>query len=208
MGIWDTVGALGVPSDFIFARIFNRKYQFHDLDLSRMVKSVRHVLAIDERRRTFVATPWENIDQLNSHAGMADADPAERPYLQQWFPGDHASVGGGGDVNGLWQAAIVWVVEGAERCGLAIDQKGLNEYRKSIDHTASVYCMKRRTFSLSSLSFRRWRDGPTKGREAEVSELARRRIKEPGERLFERRLYRPRTLGEVLQNLAEQLGRG
>jgi hypothetical protein len=43
-----------------------------------------------------------------------------RPYRQVWFPGDHASVGGGGDVNGLWQAALVWVVEGAQLRGLAL----------------------------------------------------------------------------------------
>ena len=36
IGIWDTVGALGVPG---FMRFFHRKYQFHDLELSRMVKA-------------------------------------------------------------------------------------------------------------------------------------------------------------------------
>ena len=102
----------------LFASLFNRKYQFHDLALSRMVKSARHALAIDEKRRTFVATPWKNIDDLNRHAGRADVPAAEQPYLQQWFPGDHATVGGGGDVNGLWEASLVWVVEGGNAAGL------------------------------------------------------------------------------------------
>src|SRR5581483_5864758 len=69
--IWDTVGALGVPTGLFFANYFNRKYEFHDLALSRMVKSARHVLSIDERRRTFVATPWTNIDELNRAAAGA-----------------------------------------------------------------------------------------------------------------------------------------
>jgi uncharacterized protein (DUF2235 family) len=208
MGVWETVGSLGVPSDFLFASLFNRKYQFHDLALSRMVKSARHALAIDEKRRTFVATPWENIDDLNRHSGRADVPAAEQPYLQQWFPGDHATVGGGGDVNGLWEASLVWVVEGGQRCGLAVDQAALDVYRKNIKHFVSVHCMNRRTFSWSSLSLRRWREGPRKGREAEVSEVARQRIKETKERLFERRLYRPKSLREVLQSLAQQLGLG
>jgi len=206
MGIWDTVGSLGVPSDFLFASLFNKKYQFHDLALSRMVKSARHALAIDEKRRTFVATPWENIDELNKHAGRADVAYADQPYLQQWFPGDHATVGGGGDVNGLWEATLVWVVEGAQRCGLAVNQATVDTYRANIKHFVSVHCMKRRTFSWSSLSLRRWREGPRKGRESEVSEVARRRIKEAKDQLHERRLYRPKSLREVLQGIAQQLG--
>ena len=206
MGVWETVGSLGVPSDFLLASLFNRKYQFHDLALSRMVKSARHAVAIDEKRRTFVATPWENIDDLNRHAGRADVPVAEQPYLQQWFPGDHATVGGGGDVNGLWEASLVWVVEGGQRCGLAVDQAALDSYRNNIKHFVSVHCMNRRTLSWSSLSLRRWREGPRKGREAEVSEVARLRIKESKDRLFERRLYRPKSLREVLQGLAQQLG--
>jgi uncharacterized protein (DUF2235 family) len=51
VGVWDTVGSLGIPGNSIFASRFNRRYQFHDLALSRMVKSARHALAIDERRR-------------------------------------------------------------------------------------------------------------------------------------------------------------
>jgi uncharacterized protein (DUF2235 family) len=199
MGIWDTVGALGVPSQFFFSGLFNRKYQFHDLALSRMVRSARHALAIDERRRTFMATPWSNIDELNREAVQSGADPAALPYLQQWFPGDHASVGGGGDVNGLWQAALVWVVEGAEQRGLAVDGAELEQYRKDRDHRASVYCMKKAAFSLAAISTRRWRDGPK--HPAEVSEIACQRVREAPANLFERKPYRPKTLKAVIKML-------
>jgi uncharacterized protein (DUF2235 family) len=201
MGIWDTVGALGVPTGLFLANYFNRKYEFHDLALSRMVKSARHALSIDERRRTFVATPWTNIDDLNRAAAGTAAAPSALPYLQQWFPGDHASVGGGGDVNGLWQAALVWVVEGAQACGLHVDQAALDDYRGDIDHTVSVYCMKKRSFSLASLSTRRWRRGPGESGLSDVSDIASRRVKEPAARLYERRLYRPKTLRAVLKSL-------
>jgi uncharacterized protein (DUF2235 family) len=206
VGIWDTVGALGVPSGFLFANSFNKKYQFHDLALSSMVKNARHALSIDERRRTFVPTPWTNIGELNREATGSASNRAGPPYLQQWFPGDHASVGGGGDVNGLWQATLVWVVEGAQACGLAIDPAGLEEYRDDIDYTVSVYCMKKPTFSLSSLSLRRWRDGPGEGDLSEVSEIAQRRLRAPATSLFERRPYRPRTLRAVINSFIEGAG--
>jgi uncharacterized protein (DUF2235 family) len=202
IGLWDTVGALGVPG-MLFAK-FNRKYQFHDLELSRMIKSTRHALAIDERRRTFKATPWTNLAQLNEASARSPGDP--EPYQQLWFPGDHASVGGGGDVNGLWQAALVWVVEGAQLRGLAINQQELEQYRGDIDHKASVQCMKKPVFSWASLSFMSSRRGPDENGLPEVSEIARLRIKEPAANLFERRPYRPRTLRAILRKFRTELG--
>jgi uncharacterized protein (DUF2235 family) len=201
LGIWDTVGALGVPG---LMRFFRRKYQFHDLELSRMAKGARHALAIDEKRRTFKATPWTNLVELNKEAGHGSASLADAPYQQLWFPGDHASVGGGGDVNGLWQAALAWVVEGAQRAGLAIDQEGLEEYRRDIDCKVSVHCMKQPMFSWASISLLGSRKGPDQL--DYVSDIARQRVKEPAANLFERRLYRPRTLRQVLRQFATELG--
>jgi uncharacterized protein (DUF2235 family) len=53
LGIWDTVGALGIPNGILFAGRYNRRYRFHDHNLSSMVRQARHALAIDERRVTF-----------------------------------------------------------------------------------------------------------------------------------------------------------
>jgi uncharacterized protein (DUF2235 family) len=201
LGIWDTVGALGVPG---FMHFFHHQYQFHDLELSRMVKSARHALAIDERRLTFAATPWTNFDKLNAEAGQSSSDPADPPYQQLWFPGDHASVGGGGDVNGLWQATLVWIIEGAQRAGLTVDQDDLEAYRRDIDCKVSVNCMKKPMFSLSSISPRRSRRGPDEL--PYVSDIARQRVKQPAADLFEKRLYRPRTLRSVIKRFRSELG--
>jgi uncharacterized protein (DUF2235 family) len=200
IGIWDTVGALGVPG---FMRFFHRNYQFHDLELSRMVKAARHALAIDERRLTFAATPWTNFDKLNEAAGQPSPS-ADAPYQQLWFPGDHASVGGGGDVNGLWQAALVWVVEGAQRSGLSVNQEDLELYRRDIDCKVSVNCMKKPMFSLASISFLSSRKGPDEL--PYVSDIARQRVKQPAADLFEKRLYRPRTLRSVIKRFRSELG--
>jgi hypothetical protein len=68
-----------------------------------------------------ISSRWGRSHPLDRRIHRSDAsDLQTRPYRQVWFPGDHASVGGGGDVNGLWQAALVWVVEGAQLRGLAL----------------------------------------------------------------------------------------
>lgn len=90
LGVWDTVGALGVPRHVpLFGRLTARKYRFHDADLSGMVRAARHALALDERRGTFRPALWRNVAALNAGA-------VGEPYRQLWFVGDHGAVGGGG----------------------------------------------------------------------------------------------------------------
>ncbi len=118
LGVWDTVGALGVPGHLRFAALANRGLRFHDTALSRHVRAARHAVAIDERRRAFPPTLWDNLDALN--CGGADGR-----YQQRWFPGDHGSVGGGGPSSALSDDAALWVIEGAEAAGLAFDPAAL-----------------------------------------------------------------------------------
>ena len=65
LGVWDTVGALGIPASFELLSWANSKHRFHDTDLSAFVKSARHAVAIDERRKDFAPTLWTNLDSLN-----------------------------------------------------------------------------------------------------------------------------------------------
>ena len=52
IGVWDTVGALGIPLRGL-SKLTTRRHRFHDVELSRFVKHACHALAIDERRRPF-----------------------------------------------------------------------------------------------------------------------------------------------------------
>jgi uncharacterized protein (DUF2235 family) len=45
LGVWDTVGALGVPAHLALAARLNRGLQFHDTALSPMVAAARHAVA-------------------------------------------------------------------------------------------------------------------------------------------------------------------
>jgi uncharacterized protein (DUF2235 family) len=112
IGVWDTVGALGLPVEF-FDRFTHSKYAFHDVTLSSRVQNAFHALAIDERRKPFSPTLWEQ-----------PAEDLGRNWLEQaWFPGVHANVGGGYPDSSLSDIALRWMIERVtERCRLAVDQ--------------------------------------------------------------------------------------
>jgi uncharacterized protein (DUF2235 family) len=212
MGIWDTVGAMGVPANVAFADLFNRRYRFHDSALSSMVRNGRHAVAIDERRRIFKATLWENVKQLNADAAMEASSGLrlQPPYLQQWFPGDHGSVGGGGDVVGLSDEALVWVLDGAVRLGLGVDLDKLGERRHNADYRAPLHNIKQPAFGivafLMSLLPRGRRKELWEVEAAQLSESACKRLVETAENLPGRRLYRPRPLRRIADGMTSKAG--
>jgi uncharacterized protein (DUF2235 family) len=118
LGVWDSVGALGVPAHIpLLGEWAKRRYRFHDADLSSMVRAARHAVALDERRRSFAPTRWTNVAKLNAEA----LDPAKEPYRELFFAGDHGSVGGGGDIRDLSSIALRWIMDGASDAGLAFN---------------------------------------------------------------------------------------
>jgi uncharacterized protein (DUF2235 family) len=118
VGILDTVGLRGIPSNFgPIGFLLNRGLQFHDLKLSNRVKCARQALAIDEERVIFQPALWSNLEELNQDAG-ADVAGAEAPFQQRWFPGTHDDVVG---VTGspLGNEPFRWISQGASKVGLA-----------------------------------------------------------------------------------------
>lgn len=83
VGVWDTVGALGIPGD-VFAGLDGDICGFLETNLHPDVKAAYHAVSIDERRPEFVPTLW-NPDSV------APGNKLE----QIWFAGVHADVGGG-----------------------------------------------------------------------------------------------------------------
>ncbi|WP_400087769.1 DUF2235 domain-containing protein [Yoonia sp. R78084] len=205
LGVWDTVGALGVPGYWAAAPLFNKRHQFHDADLSRTVLSARHAVAIDEQRRTFAPALWsDKLDRMNRTALEVDEetslDPATRadwPYRQEWFPGDHGSVGGGGDRLGLSAFAFDWVAEGAQRAELCMDSAKLAQVREGRNIREALVNQSRLGLLARVMRLRPFdRDGPT--RVVDVSQTAIDRIAcDPA--------YQPKTLAKVLPKLQETL---
>lgn len=114
LGVWDTVGSLGIPTSRLRAPWIERRYQFHDTQLSDIIDIACHAVAIDERRRAFAPTLWDTSSVDNGQL-----------IEQLWFPGDHGAVGGGGPRRGLSDGAFLWMMQHASRAGLGIDSSHL-----------------------------------------------------------------------------------
>jgi uncharacterized protein (DUF2235 family) len=108
VAVFDTVGALGIPDlGFGIARLFNRRYRFHDTELSTRVAAAFQALAIDEHRRPFRPSVWTQ---------QADAQGQE--VEQVWFSGVHCNIGGGYPDSSLSDIALLWIAEKARRHGI------------------------------------------------------------------------------------------
>jgi hypothetical protein len=109
LGVFDTVGALGIPLQSF--QLYNRgQFEFHNVELSSIVRVNLHALAIDERRGPFQAAIWRK-PKFKIYASATE---------QVWFPGVHADIGGGyfsdedrsGDVGPtLDDLSLQWMVE-------------------------------------------------------------------------------------------------
>lgn len=110
VGVWDTVGALGIPFNIRLLEDKTR-YNFHDVTLSSWVVHAFHAMALDERRDVFKPTLWEASNKM----------PATNTLEQVWFSGVHANIGGGYAQSGLSDIALVWMIEKAGRIGLHVD---------------------------------------------------------------------------------------
>lgn len=206
VGVWDTVGALGIPNVLPFAEWLNRRRGFHDVKLTSKVHSARHALAIDERRKLFRPTTWNNVAELNARCG-ADHYDSEAPYQQRWFPGVHGAVGGGGKDRKLSDQALSWILSGARRSGLEINSGVTSRiHETSPDRTGALQNEHDRPWHDRSVPgvVKRWimnadREGPLETND--VSAFAKWRFYADAEVLPEKALYRPPTLSEVASEL-------
>lgn len=109
IGVWDTVGALGIPVRGL-AALQKDKYQFHDTELSGSVRHAYHALAIDERRGPFRPTLWDYMPK------------PDQKVEQVWFSGVHSDIGGGYEDPSLSDIALQWMLDKAKGADLALDE--------------------------------------------------------------------------------------
>lgn len=115
IGVWDTVGSLGIPTSGPLGWWSRRKHGFHDVRLSSHVQNGFHAIAVDERRRPFSPALWEVRESDRA------ADAARQTIEQRWFVGVHSNVGGGYTDAKLSNLALKWVAERARSCGLELN---------------------------------------------------------------------------------------
>jgi uncharacterized protein (DUF2235 family) len=97
IGVWDTVGSMGIPLYVESGDARVDVFRFADTALSPAVLNGFHAVSVDEQRSDFTPTLW---------------DPREN-VTQVLFPGAHADVGGGypptDNQNGLSDGALAWM---------------------------------------------------------------------------------------------------
>ncbi|KAI1344263.1 hypothetical protein F5Y15DRAFT_107250 [Xylariaceae sp. FL0016] len=120
VGVWDTVGALGIPQSRILNRLgirpSNREYQFYNTNLSCKIEHAFHALALDETRGPFMPTLWER-----------NPEAEEAPDLRQvWFPGSHANIGGGWEDQGVANSTLAWMMDQLASVGCEFTEGALD----------------------------------------------------------------------------------
>jgi uncharacterized protein (DUF2235 family) len=108
LGLWDTVKAFGTlwPQSLPHTR--------HN----PAVRTVRHALSLDERRRSFKPTLWGGLE-ATVEAPALHYDERPQDVKEVWFAGSHSDVGGGypKDECGLALASLRWMICEVLRCG-------------------------------------------------------------------------------------------
>jgi uncharacterized protein (DUF2235 family) len=164
LGIWDTVGALGIPGSLLgpVARLWNARYAFHDTSLSRIVENARHAVALDERRVFFEPALWNNLDETDQGIGLNRGDTGEtRRYQQVWFAGNHGIVGGSTGPEGLAAASLAWIWAGARAKGLSL-KPGQTIPTVLVDVVGKAPALDEQGALYRVLPFLlRWRHGPS-----------------------------------------------
>lgn len=104
VGVWDTVGAMGIPK-YTHGENYDA-FQFADTKLNPKVDKGFHAVSRDEEREVFSPTLWENTSKVT----------------QLLFPGAHADVGGGypqaNNESGLSDISLEWMIENLKSEGL------------------------------------------------------------------------------------------
>ena len=137
IGVWDTVNATGVPINEVRILLLRWWPYVQDKSIKHLplcVKTGFHALAIDEARKTFSPTLWD------------EATLAADQYVEQvWFAGVHSNVGGGYPKDSLAQVSLEWMIGRLEMLQSLekskSDNHGLlfNAKRKNLREDADVH---------------------------------------------------------------------
>lgn len=202
LGVWDTVSAIGAPEILPGSSRINVRHRYHDTSVTKFIDSARHAIAIDERRSLFPSVRFGDLTELNKEKKF-EADNAGAPYQERFFPGEHGSVGGGGDIRGLSDAALAWILQGAKRVGLELDTaSGTRIQSIAPDPLAplnNIRNAKPDLLSMTLYQIKSDRVGPDKFWQLSSSVL--RRWKADASLLEEKVSYRPATLRKLQEEL-------
>lgn len=123
LGLWDTVKSYGGI----------RPIMLPHLRHNPCVRTVRHALALNERRSWFDATTWGRLDldkkgalvRLKETLSSGDYHALEAQDIEEvWFRGCHSDIGGGDAEAVTGMIALRWMLGEAKSKGLVLNQNG------------------------------------------------------------------------------------
>jgi hypothetical protein len=123
VGVWDTVGSLGIPAA---VGIVDPSSTSSCIRLHPDVLNAYHAIAIAEKRAEFPPTLWTGA-------------PAPGQTVEQvWFTGVHSDVGGGeppdsSGTTALSDITLGWMMAKAVPVGLQLDPQVLAKYSLPLD---------------------------------------------------------------------------
>jgi uncharacterized protein (DUF2235 family) len=134
IGVWDTVGALGIPAGTL-PIIGGLWPNFHDTELNCFIENAYQALGIDEHRGMYQPAIWTKKTDSTppEEPGRPWLRPEQQHVEQRWFTGAHSNIGGGYPDAGLSDLAWVWMIEKARLHGLTFDEEYVRT-RTRADH--------------------------------------------------------------------------
>ncbi|OJJ99893.1 hypothetical protein ASPACDRAFT_43527 [Aspergillus aculeatus ATCC 16872] len=147
IGVFDTVGALGLPNNTLydFTNYNSTEHGFHDTDVQPQLKHAFQALALDDHRAPFSPTLW-HLPTRNTTTKL----------IQCWCPGRHIHIGGGseetvqhvGDLESMASLSLTWMNDRVrEHTNLQFESYELTRLYQTYINTV---------LDLSQRSFKRW----------------------------------------------------
>ena len=138
VGVWDTVASVIVPRADRFYWPSLEELAFTIVNPS--VQTFRQAISIDERRCMFRLKKWDD-PQTYKHNRFNDAHAEPQDILQVWFAGVHADIGGGYPEreSGLSKYPLLWMIDEATKCGLAVNQATVNQLAWGVPRKGSPF---------------------------------------------------------------------
>ena len=143
MGCWDTVSSVIVPRPdrWYLPSLEKLPYTI----TNPCVKTFRHAMAIDERRRMFRLLAWKKSQPFKPTPFAGEDHIKDQDIKQVWFAGVHSDIGGGypEKESGAAKIPLKWMMAEAEDSGLRFRERmrkkivdGQNIEGESIRYTA------------------------------------------------------------------------
>jgi uncharacterized protein (DUF2235 family) len=138
VGVWDTVASVIVPRPdrLYWPSIEELAYTLHNPS----VQTFRQAISIDERRCMFRLKKWDEA-QTFTHNRFNDAKSEPQDILQVWFAGVHSDIGGGYPEaqSALSKYPLLWMIDEATKCGLAVNPATVHQLAWGIQRKASPF---------------------------------------------------------------------